>query len=343
MEPQYRRVPRAADRTEESVCIGLCAWLDLLRIFSFTAFLWRAALCKPFDVNVTANGQSKPARRTVPRTGLLSGSVPNREGSVRRPATEATAIATGNGAQNRRRSFRQRAPTQGGREASATRVHHRSGGGERPAEAAETVWLRAAGVEGPVEELREGARVVPPDRVAPRTFVRAHRASHPHRPRAGTRIPREARIRRCAGPRPARGSAEALADGRAPPEAPRDEQDHDGEVDPADRGGAGLEAPPEHGGPELVLGRRGWRAQVLRGDPRGPAAPLDPERPEDQLDYRAAAPRARVPRAHERGPEGPRLDVQGQGRREGAAEHRGARPEGQVATTCLELGLAAAE
>src|SRR2546426_10633742 len=96
MEPQYRRVPRAADRTEESGCIGLCAWLDLLRTFSFTAFLWRAALCKTFDVNVTTNGQSKTARRTVPRTGVLSGGVPNRGRSGRRAATEATAMPTGN-------------------------------------------------------------------------------------------------------------------------------------------------------------------------------------------------------------------------------------------------------
>src|SRR5439155_16344497 len=159
------------------------------------------------------------------------------------------------------------------------------------------------------------------------------RASSPDRPGPGTRVPREARVRGRAGPRAPRRPTEAVADGRAAPEASGDEQDHDGEVHPADGGGAGLETPPEHGGPELVLGRGGRGPQVLRGDPRGPAAPRDQERPEDQLDLRAPAPRAGVPRAHERGPEGPRPDVQGEGRGAGPPEHRGPRPEGQVAVT----------
>src|SRR5437867_8349283 len=110
----------------------------------------------------------------------------------------------------------------GGREAGATRVDHGRGGGEGPAEAEELVRLRAAGVEGPLEELREGARVVPPDRVAARAFVRSRRASSPHRPRAGAGISREARVRRRAGAGPARRPTEAMADGRAPPDAPRD-------------------------------------------------------------------------------------------------------------------------
>src|SRR5438093_5482399 len=98
----------------------------------------------------------------------------------------------------------------GGREAGATRVHHGRGSGEGPAKAAEPVWLRAAGVEDSLEELREGACVVPPDRVAARSLVRSRRASSPNRPRAGAGISREARVRRRAGAGPARRPTEAL-------------------------------------------------------------------------------------------------------------------------------------
>src|SRR3989475_8685364 len=154
--------------------------------------------------------------------------------------------------------------------------------------------------------------MAPPDRVAPGAVLRPRRASAANRPCTGARVPREARVHHRPGPRAPGRTAEAVADGRAASEAPRDEQDHDGEVDPADGGRASLEAPSEHGGAELVLGRGRWGPQVLRGDPRGPAAPRDQERPEDQLDLRAPTPWPGVPRTHERGPEGPGPDEQGE-------------------------------
>src|SRR5207244_3461395 len=79
----------------------------------------------------------------------------------------------------------------------------------------------------------------------------------------------------------------APPDGWAPPETPRAREDHDGEVDPANRGGAGRQALSEYGGSQLALGRRGRDAQVLRGDPRRPEASCDPERSQDQLDLQS--------------------------------------------------------
>src|SRR2546427_5071958 len=54
----------------------------------------------------------------------------------------------------------------GGREANGTRLHHRGGDGAGPGEAAEPLRLRATGLEGPFQELRETARIGPPDRMA---------------------------------------------------------------------------------------------------------------------------------------------------------------------------------
>src|SRR3989304_3148401 len=62
------------------------------------------------------------------------------------------------------------------------------------------------------------------------------------------------------------------------------------------------------------------RARVRRGGGGGPGPTGGPP----------PARRASLPRPHERGPQGTRPDVQGEGRGEGAPEHRRARPEGQV-------------
>src|SRR5207245_4449967 len=109
-----------------------------------------------------------------------------------------------------------------------------------------------------------------------------------------TRLSRKAGVRGRACKGPPRRPTKATPDGRTTPEAPRARQDHDGEVDSADRGGADRQALSEHGGPQFVLGRGRRDAQVLRGDPRRPEPPRDPERPEDQLDLQSREPRARL-------------------------------------------------
>src|SRR5207245_10097564 len=99
------------------------------------------------------------------------------------------------------------------------RLDHGRGHGEGPEEAPEPVRVRATGLEDPFEELREGARMAPPDRVAPGAVLRPRRASSEDRSRTRARVPGEARVHHRASARAPGRTAEAVAHGRGASEA----------------------------------------------------------------------------------------------------------------------------
>src|SRR5436853_2644982 len=222
---------------------------------------------------------------------------------------------------------------------SGTGDQHCTGGrGEDPRASAKPVRLCQAGVEGPTRG-RGGTDPFSEDGgVASRQRLRSNRPTDPNRSGPGTRLPSEAGLCRGARAGPTRWPAAAETYGRAPSEAARPRQDHDGEIDPADRRGTNRETVSQSRGPQFLLGRRRRDAQVLRGHPCGSPTSGDSERFEDQLDLRTGESRTRVPGPHLRGQERPRPDAQGQGRGEDSAEHQPPRTTRQVILTRIEFG-----
>src|SRR5207302_6812874 len=202
--------------------------------------------------------------------------------------------------------------------------------GEDPRASAKPVRLCQAGVEGHTRRRGGTDPFAEDGGVASRERLRSNRPTDPNRSGPGTRLPSEAGLCRGARAGPTRWPAAAETYGRAPSEAARSHQDHDGEINPADRRGTNRETVSQSRGPQFLLGRRRRDAQVLRGHPRGPATSGDPERSEDQLDLRTGEPRTRVPGPHVRGQERPRPDAQGQGRGKDSAEYQPPRATRQV-------------
>ena len=96
------------------------------------------------------------------------------------------------------------------------------------------------------------------------------RAAHPPGQGADSGLQGQAGHSGRAGKGKARGPAQVQVHQEQKDQAYGNGKDHHGQVHPAHSRGAGRQEIPQHGGPQLLLGWRGRKAQVVRGHPDQP-------------------------------------------------------------------------